>query len=448
MIKQYDFLVIGGGSGGLAASQRAAQYGAKVAVIEAGRLGGTCVNVGCVPKKVMWYAADMAERLDDLSHYGFDIPTLPELDWPLLVSRRHAYIERLNGIYAKNLSNKNIDVIEGYGRFVDAQTVEVDGNLYQAEHILIATGTTPARPDIPGGELAITSNEFFEWTDMPQRVVVVGSGYIGVELAGILNGLGVEVTLCVRRETVLRGFDSDISDEVVTHLTDAGVVLRTHTQVSAISELNNGDLQVELNDGDDAVFADAVLYATGRNALLDEINLDSAGVETDNGFISVDEYQNTNVENIYALGDITGKAPLTPVAIAAGRRLSDRLFNEQTNAKLDYDLIPTVVFSHPPVGTIGLSQAEAEEKYDDVKVYRSKFTPMYYALGERKPQTYIKLVCSGDDERVRGLHIVGDGADEMLQGFAVAIKMGATKADFDNTVAIHPTSAEEIVTLR
>lgn len=447
-IPQYDFLVIGGGSGGLAASQRAAQYGAKVAVVEAGPLGGTCVNVGCVPKKVMWYAADIAEKLHDLEGYGFQNVGEPELDWPTLAARRNAYIERLNGIYARNLANKDIDVIEGYAKFVDQNTVEVNGQHYQAEHILIATGTTPTRADIPGGELAISSNEFFEWTDIPQRVAVSGGGYIAVELAGILNALGVEVTLLVRGETVLRPFDTEVSAALVTHMTDAGIVMMTHTQATAINKLADGDLQVELNDGDDALQVDALLWATGRHALLDEINIDAAGVTAESGFVQVDEWQNTTQRGVYAVGDITGKAPLTPVAIAAGRRLADRLFGADATAKLDYDTIPTVVFSHPTIGTVGITEQQAREQYDTVKVYSSKFTAMYYALGERKVATYIKMICAGSNEKVVGLHIVGDGADEMLQGFAVAIKMGATKADFDNTVALHPTSAEEVVTLR
>jgi len=444
-MNHYDLIAIGGGSGGLAVAQRAALHGKRAAVIERSKLGGTCVNVGCVPKKVMWYGSHMAEALKQAPDYGFDVQT-NGFDWNRLVSTRQAYIQRLNGIYERNLTTKDIDIITGSAEFVDAKTVAVAGQQYTADHIVIATGTTPNPLEVEGGDLAITSDGFFALEQQPKSALVVGAGYIAVELAGVLNGLGTETHLAIRKDKVLRGFETEISDFVTGRLETDGITLHRHSQLVGIEKAANG-LQVTLDSGA-RLEVEQVVVATGRHAPLQELNLDAAGVATERGIIPTDAYQNTNVTGIYAIGDITGRAPLTPVAIAAGRRLGDRLFDGQAEAKLDYENIPTVVFSHPPVGTVGLTEEQAREQYDQVKVYRSQFNAMQYALSDHKVPTLMRLVVAGENEKVVGIHMVGDGVDEVLQGFAVALKMGATKADLDNTVAIHPTSAEELVTLR
>lgn len=445
-MNHYDIIAIGGGSGGLAVAQRAAMHGKRAAVIERSKLGGTCVNVGCVPKKVMWYGAHMAEAIKQAPDYGFDVSN-NGFDWNKLVTTRQAYIARLNGIYANNLSNKDIDVIEGSAAFIDAHTIQVGDQQFTAEHIVVATGTTPNSLDVEGGEHAITSDGFFALQQQPKNALVVGAGYIAVELAGVLNGLGTDTHLAIRKDQVLRGFETEISEFVTGRLETDGITLHRRSQVQRIEKTSHG-LRVSLDSGT-TLEVEQVIVATGRHAPLEELKLDAAGVSTERGIIPTDEYQNTNVPNIYAIGDITGRAPLTPVAIAAGRRLGDRLFDGQANAKLDYANIPTVVFTHPPVGTVGLTTEQAREAHgDNVKVYRSQFNAMQYALSDHKVPTLMLLVVAGDDEKVVGIHMVGDGVDEVLQGFAVALKMGATKADLDNTVAIHPTSAEELVTLR
>lgn len=444
-MNHYDLIAIGGGSGGLAVAQRAALHGKRAAVIERSKLGGTCVNVGCVPKKVMWYSAHMAEAIKQAPDYGFDVQQ-NGFDWKTLVERRQAYIARLNGIYANNLNTKDIDVFEGSAAFVDSKTVQVGERQLTADHIVIATGTTPNALDAEGGELALTSDGFFALEQQPRKVLVVGAGYIAVELAGVLQALGSETHLTIRRDKVLRDFDAEIGDFVTGRLEADGIKLHRQAEVERISKSDTG-LTVTLSSGA-TLEVDQVIAATGRHAPLQELNLDAAGVTTERGFVPTDAYQNTNVPGVYAIGDITGRAALTPVAIAAGRRLGDRLFDGQADAKLDYDNIPTVVFTHPPVGTVGITEAEARERHQQVKVYRSQFNPMQYALSEHKIPTLMRLVVAGADEKVVGIHMVGDGVDEVLQGFAVALKMGATKADLDNTVAIHPTSAEELVTMR
>lgn len=445
-MKHYDLIAIGGGSGGLAVAQRAALRGQRAAVVERSKLGGTCVNVGCVPKKVMWYGAHMAEAIEQALDYGFDVSN-NGFDWHALVTKRHAYIKRLNGIYANNLSTKDIEVYEADAKFVDANTLQVGDEQISADHIVIATGTTPNQLDVVGAELCITSDGFFELEQQPKSAVVVGAGYIAVELAGVLNALGTETHLVIRRDNVLRSFDAEISEYVTNKLAADGITIHRQAEVQQVKSTAEQTLQVSLSNGE-TVTVDSVVVATGRHAPLEELNLAATGVATEAGFIVTDEYQNTNVPGIYAIGDNTGRAPLTPVAIAAGRRLAERLFNGQADAKLDYDNIPTVVFTHPPVGTVGLTEAQARQRHGDaVKVYRSQFNPMNYAMSEHKVPTVMRLVVAGDDEKVVGIHMVGDGCDEILQGFAVALKMGATKADLDNTVAIHPTSAEELVTM-
>jgi glutathione reductase (NADPH) len=448
MTTHYDYLTIGGGSGGLATAQRAVEYGARVAVIEPQRLGGTCVNVGCVPKKLMWTAATLAHAMEDAVGYGFRVPH-PTHDWRALKTARDAYVLKLNGIYETNLSKKGIDWIKGSAHFVDAHTIQVGEQRLTAPHIVIATGGRPAIPDIPGAHMGITSDGFFSLASLPRRVAVVGSGYIAVELAGVLAALGSHVSLFVRQDRVLRQFDTMLSTGLMREMAASGIELITHATPAAV-EQNIDSHTLVLKDGRRFAQLDTVLWTIGRQPMTEDLRLQRAGVEvSDAGFIETDRFQNTNVPCLYAIGDVTGREQLTPVAIAAGRRLADRLFNRQADRALDYTLIPTVVFSHPPIGTIGLTEAQARHSFGDtIKVYSASFVPMYHALTERKGRVEMKLVCQGPDEVIVGLHIVGQGADEMLQGFAVAVKMGARKRDFDDTVAIHPTIAEEFVTMR
>jgi len=451
MADHFDFVVIGGGSGGLAAAQRAAEYGAKVAIVESGRLGGTCVNVGCVPKKVMWNAAEIADGLEDAAEYGFRLGVAEPHDWPLLKSKRDAYVARLNGIYASNLAKRHIEVVQGRASFVDARTVDVAGRRLTAPHILIAVGGRPMLPDIPGADLGITSDEFFELEKRPDRVAVVGSGYIAIELTSIFAALGSKATLVLRGHKALKDFDCMLGESMLKIMRDEGVEIATNAWPFALERTAVGALDLEVRDGRRLTPFDAVVWAIGRVPAVEGLGLERAGVDLDAyGFIVTDQYQVTSSAGVYAVGDVTGRAQLTPVAIAAGRRLSDRLFGGQPERYLDYENIPTVVFGHPPIGTVGLTEEEARLKYGDagVTVFRSGFVPMYHALTTRKPRTEMKLVTAGAEKRVVGVHVIGPGADEMMQGFAVAVRMGATKRDFDDTVAIHPTSAEELVTMR
>lgn len=445
----YDLIVIGGGSGGLAAAQRAALHGARAVVFEPGRLGGTCVNVGCVPKKVMWTAAQLAHALDDASDYGFDV-TVGGHDWERLKASRDSYIEFLNGIYARNLDRNAVELVRGRARLQRRGAVlDEDGKAYTAEHIIIATGGYPRVPAIDGADFGISSDGFFELEQRPDRVAVIGSGYIAVELAGVLRGLGSEVRQFVRYDSVLRNFDPMLSGRLMEELAAQGVEVVTGATPKRISRRDG--LSLDVVDGRSFDDFDCLIWAIGREASTHDLGLEEAGVVVDaQGYVAVDDFQVTNVANVYAVGDVTGKAQLTPVAIAAGRRLADRVFGGQTDRHLSYELIPTVVFSHPPIGTVGLTETEARARYpeDELKIYTSEFVPLYHALTERRPKSAMKLVTLGDDERIIGCHIIGPGADEMLQGFAVAVRMGARKADLDDTVAIHPTSAEELVTMR
>ncbi|MFZ7157888.1 glutathione-disulfide reductase [Avibacterium gallinarum] len=451
MTKHYDYIAIGGGSGGIASINRAASYGKKCAIIEAKELGGTCVNVGCVPKKVMWYGAQIAEAINLYApDYGFDVEQ-KGFDFAKLVENRQAYIGRIHNSYNNVLAKNNVDVIKGFAKFVDAHTVEVNGENITADHILIATGAYPAHPEIKGTEYGIDSDGVFELNALPKSVAVVGAGYIAVELAGVLNSLGVDTHLFVRKQSPLRSFDPLIVETLVEVMAQDGIHLHTHAIPKEVVKNADGSFTLKLEDGREQT-VEKVIWAIGRKPNTANINLAAAGVETnDQGFIKVDKYQNTNVKGIYAVGDIIeGGIELTPVAVAAGRRLSERLFNNKPNEHLDYNLVPTVVFSHPPIGTIGLTEPQAIEQYgaENVKVYKSSFTPMYSAVTQHRQPCRMKLVCVGKDEKIVGLHGIGFGVDEMIQGFAVAIKMGATKADFDNTVAIHPTGSEEFVTMR
>jgi glutathione reductase (NADPH) len=450
MTENYDLIVIGGGSGGLAAAQRAAEYGAKVVLAEPARLGGTCVNVGCVPKKIMWNAAEIGSALEDARDYGFEVGTR-RLDWATLKAGRDAYIERLNGIYAANLAKRNVELVRARASFVDAHTVAAGGRLLRGDHVFIASGSRPRLPLIPGTGLGITSDGFFELAERPQRVAVVGSSYIAIELAGILAGLGTETWLVLRGDTALKAFDDMLGELALTLLREDGVDVVLNAIPSELRRAPHGALELRSFDGRVLGPFDCVLWAIGRGASIESLALERAGVGLDiQGFIANDKYQASNVPGIYAIGDVSGRAQLTPVAIAAGRRLSDRLFGGQADRHLDYENIPTVIFGHPPLGTVGLSEKAAGERYGvgNLTVYRSSFVPLYHALTTAKPRSHMKLITAGSEQRIVGLHVVGPGADEMLQGFAVAVRMGATKKDFDDTVAIHPTSAEELVTMR
>ena len=449
-MREYDIIAIGGGSGGSATMNRAAMHGAKAAVIEGNIIGGTCVNVGCVPKKVMWYGAQVSETLKNYAaDYGYTIGET-SFDFKTLRKNREAYIERSRQAFSNNFNRNGVDYIEGYARFVDKNTVEVNGEHIRAKHIVIATGSYAFIPNVPGSELGGTSDEVFAWEELPESVSIIGAGYIAVELAGVLHALGVKTDLFVRKGGPLRGFDQGIVEVLVEEMKKNGQPLHTHKVPQKLEKLDNGDIQIHFEDGTTHT-SQKVIWAVGRKANVHQLNLEAAGVElTERGFIQVDEYQNTTTPGIYALGDVSGEKELTPVAIKAGRTLAERLFNGKTDAKMDYELIPTVVFSHPAIGSIGLTQEQAEAKYgvENIKVYQSTFAGMYSAITVHRQMTKLKLITLGEEEKVIGLHGIGGGIDEMTQGFAVAVKMGATKADFDATVAIHPTASEEFVTMR
>lgn len=447
MNKRFDLIAIGGGSGGLAVAEKAAQAGKTVAIIESSTLGGTCVNVGCVPKKVMWYAAHIADAINDAAGFGINVNS-SSFDWSALVQGRSKYVSDITEYWDGYVSESGITMISGTAKFVDQNTVEVDGEEYSAQHIVIATGGQPMVPPVPGAELGMTSDGFFALEQQPKNIAVIGAGYIGVELSGVMKSLGSDVTLIAMEDKVLPVFDGMVSEVLEQSMRDQAITMKLGYQVNALEKTKNG-IAVCSTSSEKLDGFDAVIWAVGRAPNTRQLNLESADVVVQpNGIIPVDDYQNTNIEGIYALGDVTGKSPLTPVAVAAGRKLADRLFNQELSSKLDYNMIPSVVFSHPPVATMGLNEVEAQDQYDRVSIYESQFTPMRYALSDKPVTTAMKLICAGDNETVVGIHLIGDGVDEMLQGFSVAIKMGATKADFDNVVAIHPTSSEELVTMK
>ncbi|KAG1147220.1 hypothetical protein G6F37_002635 [Rhizopus arrhizus] len=459
--KLYDLIVIGGGSGGISAARRAAGvHGASVALIECYPvLGGTCVNVGCVPKKIMWNTASLFETIHQAKGYGYEIPGEVKFNWSVLKKKRDAYIQRLNGIYDTNLKNDKVEYIQGFASFVNSNTLSIkpadkESRSFevQGKHILIASGSHSIIPKVPGAELGITSNGFFDLERQPKRVAVVGTGYISIELSGVFHALGSNVTVFSRSKQILRKFDSVIKDNLLAQMQAVGIKFVFDSSVKGLKKSDAGVVvQYEAEGNQGELEADTVLWAIGRGANVDGMNLEAAGVKMDDKQqIVVDDYQNTNVEGIYALGDVIGKAQLTPVAIAAARKLSDRLFGgpKFKESKLDYINIPSVVFAHPTCGTIGYTEDEAKEKFDDVKVYNAKFTNLYFGVLDEKESTAYKLITAGKEEKVVGLHLFGQSSDEILQGFGVAIRMGATKADFDNCVAIHPTAAEELVTLR
>lgn len=448
METQFDLIVIGAGSGGLAVAEKAAQFGRKVAVIDPGPLGGTCVNAGCVPKKLMWYAATLAHAVQDAPRYGVKLTT-QGIDWPALVQGRDRYVADLNAYWSGYLESKAITRLEGHGRFIGPKTVQVNDSVFSADHVVIAVGGQPGVPTLPGAELGITSDGFFQLREQPRRVAVIGGGYIGVELSGVLRALGAEVTLIAREQNLLHRFDPMISEVLAEEMQQQGITLHREVRVTGLVKTSRGiaidtDKSVQL-DG-----FDTVIWAVGRTANTANLDLAATGLHCEaGGVIAVDAYQNTAVLGIYAVGDVTGKSALTPVAVAAGRALAERLFAKRPERKIDYDNIPSVVFTHPPIGTVGLTEPEAHAAYgNSVVIYETQFTPMRYALAAHGSRTAMKLVCVGAQQRVVGIHLIGDGVDEMLQGFAVAVKMGATKADFDSTIAIHPSSAEELVTLK
>jgi glutathione reductase (NADPH) len=440
--------VIGGGSGGIAMANRAASYGAKVALIESGRLGGTCVNVGCVPKKIMWNAASIAHIFHEAGDYGFT-SRVERFDWTALKKNRDDYVAWLNGRYQAGLEKNGVEWLRGRARFGGPREVAVDGARIEAPHVAIATGGRPIVPKWKGAELGITSDGFFELERQPRRVAIVGAGYVAVELAGVFRALGSEVVLLARRAGVLMDFDELLREAVMREMAADGIEMHVNMHVREATR-EAGGIALHCVEGLKVTGLDCVLWAVGREANVQDLNLAASGVKTDAaGHVVSDEWQNTSVAGIYAVGDVTGREALTPVAIAAGRRLADRLFGGRPDRKLQYENIPTVIFSHPPLGTVGLTEAQARERFGDaVKAYRTEFTPLFYAFTGRKAKAAMKLVTVGKDEKIVGCHVFGPGADEMLQGFAVAVRMGATKRDFDDTVAIHPTSAEELVTMR
>ncbi|KAI9849576.1 MAG: Glutathione reductase [Thelocarpon superellum] len=464
--KEVDYLVVGGGSGGLASARRASSlYGAKAMAIESNKLGGTCVNVGCVPKKITWNAAAIRETLHDAKAYGFSFEETAPFDWAAFKHKRDEYITRLNGIYERNLEKEKVEYVHGRAHILSKNEVEItldDGSKerVRTKKLLIATGGHPSIPhDIPGAELGITSDGFFELEKQPKKVALVGAGYIAVEMAGMFNALGTETHLFIRQDTFLRTFDPMIQEVTVKEYERQGIYIHRQSSQSKVEKdpSKPGWIKLHYKDskGQGVLGLDCLLWAIGRAPEVEDLGLEKIGVKQNKkGQVIVDDYQNTNIDDVYALGDVCGRVELTPVAIAAGRRLSDRIFGPEKfrTTRLVYDNIPSVVFAHPEIGSTGLTEPQAIEQYgkDNVKIYKTEFTAMYYAMmdaGAKGPTAY-KLVCVGPEEKVVGLHILGVGSAEMLQGFGVAVKMGATKADFDSCVAIHPTSAEELVTLK
>jgi glutathione reductase (NADPH) len=447
-MKRFDLLVIGGGSGGVATANRAASYGAKVALFEPNRMGGTCVNVGCVPKKIMWNAASLAHAIEDSHDYGFR-SRLEGFDWPRLKQRRDEYVRKLNAGYERGLANSQVEIIRAFARFVGPTTIEAAGERYSAEHIVIAVGGHPIVPAIPGAELGITSDGFFDLERRPDKVAIVGAGYVSVEFGGLLRALGGEVTILIRHDRLLRRFDAMLGTRLMAEMEADGVRILRNVHPLRVRREKEG-LSLACAEGTTVSGFDTVIWAVGRYPNTANIGLESIGVKPDaEGVVPTNLYQETEAKGVYAIGDVAGRIELTPVAIAAGRRLADRIFGGKTGRYLAYENVPTVLFTHPPIGTVGLSEEEALAAFGaDVKVYETEFTPMYHAFGERQPKCTMKLVVEGPEERVVGCHLIGMGADEIMQGFAIAVRMGATKADFDDTVAIHPTVAEELVTMK
>lgn len=451
MSYNFDLFVIGAGSGGIASARRAAEYGAKVGIVESSRLGGTCVNRGCVPKKLMVYASHFPAQFEEAQGYGWS-EVESTLDWTHMITAVNNEVTRLNGIYQRMLDGSKVELFQGHGRLVDAHTIAIGEQTVTADKILIAVGGKPVRPDFPGAEYAITSDDIFNLAEQPKHLVVLGGGYIGVEFACILKGLGSQVTQILRYTHILRGFDEDIRTEIQGGMERHGIRVVPNMRQIAIAKTEAGlEITVKTADGEeDLILADAVsLAAIGRKPLLDNLGLDNTKVEIVNGAIAVDRHSQTAEENIYAIGDCTDRINLTPVAINEGRAFADTHFGKKPR-QMSYDNVPTAVFSNPEAATVGLTEEEARAKYGDeaIKVYRSKFRSMYYVLPGKEEKTLMKLVVHQETDRVLGAHMVGDHAAEIIQGVAIAVKMGATKAQFDATVGIHPSSAEEFVTMR
>lgn len=444
----YDLFVLGAGSGGVRASRMSASYGAKVAVAESMFLGGTCVNVGCVPKKLFVYGSHFHEEFQDAKNYGWDVPP-SRFDWPTLRDNKTNEINRLNGIYQNLLDNAGVTLYDAHARLLDAHTVQVGEQTVTARYILIATGGWPVMPEIPGIEHAISSNEAFYLPDFPKQVTVIGGGYIAVEFAGIFAGLGANTTLLYRGELFLRGFDDSIRAFVKEEIEKKGVELLFETEATHIHKQDDGTLRLDLTSGG-TLNADTVLCATGRSPKTQSIGLEEAGVALGaNGAVLINDSYQTNVENIYAIGDVTDRIQLTPVAIEEAMCLSSNLFTDQPKRQMDYQNIATAVFCQPNIGTVGLTEAEAAlEHAGDMDIYESQFKPMKHTISGRDERTLLKMIVCRSTDRVLGIHMVGPDSGEIVQGLAVAMVAGATKAQFDATVGIHPTAAEEFVTLR
>ncbi|WP_339504140.1 glutathione-disulfide reductase [Pseudomonas sp. RL_105y_Pfl2_101] len=447
MAYDFDLYVVGAGSGGVRAARFAAGFGAKVAVAESRYLGGTCVNVGCVPKKLLVYGAHYAEDLEQASAYGWTAGEA-SFDWATLIANKDREINRLNGIYRNLLVNSGVVLHEGHARLTGPNEVEINGQRYTARHILIATGGWPVIPDIPGREHAISSNEAFFLKDLPKRVIVVGGGYIAVEFAGIFHGMGAQTSLLYRGELFLRGFDGAVRKHLAEELTRRGLDLQFNADIKSIEKLDDGSLRVELKDGK-TLLTDCVFYATGRRPMLDNLGLETTGVTLDEkGFVQVNEKYETTEPSILAIGDVIGRVQLTPVALAEGMAVARRLFKPEQYRLVDYRMIPTAVFSLPNIGTVGLTEEQAREEGHAVEIFESRFRPMKLSLTECQERTLMKLVVDAKTDKVLGCHMVGPDAGEIVQGLAIALKAGATKRDFDETIGVHPTAAEEFVTMR
>ncbi|WP_207865770.1 glutathione-disulfide reductase [Pseudomonas sp. 58(2021)] len=447
MAYDFDLYVIGAGSGGVRAARFAAGFGAKVAVAESRYLGGTCVNVGCVPKKLLVYGAHFAEDFEQSSGFGWNLGEA-DFDWATLIANKDREINRLNGIYRNLLVNSGVTLHEAHAKIVGPHEVEVNGERYTAKNILIATGGWPQIPEIPGHEHAISSNQAFFLKELPKRVLVVGGGYIAVEFAGIFHGLGANTTLLYRGDLFLRGFDGSVRNHLKEELTKRGMDLQFNADIERIDKQVDGSLKATLRDGR-VLEADCVFYATGRRPMLDNLGLENTDVQLDDkGFIKVDEQYQTTEPSILALGDVIGRVQLTPVALAEGMAVARRLFKPEQYRPVDYKMIPTAVFSLPNIGTVGLTEEEAREAGHDVVIYESRFRPMKLTLTDCQERTLMKLVVDGKSDKVLGCHMVGPDAGEIVQGLAIALKAGATKRDFDDTIGVHPTAAEEFVTMR
>lgn len=447
MAYDFDLYVIGAGSGGVRAARFAAGFGAKVAVAESRYLGGTCVNVGCVPKKLLVYGAHFAEDFEQASGFGWSLGEA-NFDWATLIANKDREINRLNGIYRNLLVNSGVTLHEAHAKIVGPHEVEVNGERFTAKNILIATGGWPQIPEIPGREHAIGSNEAFFLKELPKRVLVVGGGYIAVEFAGIFHGLGANTTLLYRGDLFLRGFDGSVRKHLQEELTKRGLDLQFNADIARIDKQADGSLKATLKDGRE-LEADCIFYATGRRPMLDNLGLENTDVQlTDKGFIKVDEQYQTSEPSILALGDVIGRVQLTPVALAEGMAVARRLFKPEQYRPVDYKMIPTAVFSLPNIGTVGLTEEDAREAGHDVVIFESRFRPMKLTLTECQEKTLMKLVVDGKTDKVLGCHMVGPDAGEIVQGLAIALKAGATKRDFDDTIGVHPTAAEEFVTMR